>query len=86
MNAAATLEFNPAVRPFEYFGNGDRVVVLGDEIFRVKETGATHQAEWTWVYDVRDGRIDRVVAIEHLGGVADLVAEALSKAKEEAAR
>jgi ethanolamine utilization protein EutQ len=83
-NAAATLEYNIFVRPLEYYGNGKRVVQLGGEIFRVKATGATHEADWAWVFDVEDGRITRILAIQDLSGVADEVAEALDKAQREA--
>jgi ethanolamine utilization protein EutQ len=79
-----TLEFDIFLRPLEYFGDGNRVVQLGDEIFRVKETGATHRADWAWVFDVEDGRITRILAIQDLSGVADEVAEALAKAQKEA--
>jgi ketosteroid isomerase-like protein len=85
-HGAATLEFDPFVRPLEYFAEGNRVVQLGEEIFRVKATGATHRAEWAWVFDVHDGRITRILAIEDLTGVADEVAEALRQAQEEADR
>jgi len=80
-HAAAALEFNIFVRPLEYFGDGNRVVQVGGEIFTVKETGATHEAEWAWVFDVHDGRITRILAIMDLSGVADEVAEALTKAQ-----
>ena len=83
-NSSATLEFDILVRPFEYFGDGDRVVQVGDEVFTVKETGAKHRAEWAWVYDVHDGRITRIVTIQDLSGVADEVADALDKAREAA--
>jgi ethanolamine utilization protein EutQ len=83
-NAAATLEYDIFVRPLEYYGNGKRVVQLGGEIFRVKATGATHEADWAWVFDVEDGRITRILAIQELSGVADEVAEALDKAQREA--
>ena len=83
-NAAATLEFDIFVRPLEYFGDGNRVVQLGGEVFRVKETGARHEADWAWVFDVEDGRITRILAIQDLAGVAEEVAEALAKAQEEA--
>jgi ketosteroid isomerase-like protein len=83
-NAAATLEFDIFVRPLEHFGDGNRVVQLGAEIFTVKETGATHEADWAWVFDVEDGHITRILAIQDLSGVAHEVAEALAKAQTEA--
>jgi uncharacterized protein len=83
-NAAATLEFDIFVRPLEYFGDRNRVVQVGGEVFRVKETGARHESEWAWVFDVEEGRITRILAIQDLSGVADEVAEALDKARREA--
>jgi ethanolamine utilization protein EutQ len=81
---AATMGFDIFVRPLEYFGNGNRVVQLGREIFTVKETGKTHEADWAWVYDVEDGRITRILGIEDLSGVADEVADAMARAQAEA--
>jgi ketosteroid isomerase-like protein len=71
------------VRPLEYYGDGNRVVQLGGETFRVKATGATHEADWVWVFDVEEGRITRILAIQDLSGIADEVAEALDKAQRE---
>jgi ethanolamine utilization protein EutQ len=81
VHAAAALEFNLFVRPLEYFGDSKRVVQVGGETFRVKQTGATHEADWAWVFDVEDGRITRILANMDLSGVADEVAEALAKAQ-----
>lgn len=79
--AGTTMEINPFVRPLEYYGAGDRVVVLGDETFRVRETGVSHRAEWAWVHDLHEGRITRIVAIQDLSGIAGLVEEAVAKAR-----
>jgi ethanolamine utilization protein EutQ len=84
-NAASTLEFDIFVRPLEYFGDGKRVVQVGGETFTVKDTGATHEADWAWIFDVEDGRITRILAIQDLSGVADEVTEALDKARKEGA-
>jgi ethanolamine utilization protein EutQ len=81
VHGSDTLEFEPFEVPMEYFGNGDRVVMLNDETFRVKATGVTHRAEWAWVIDVHDGLITRIVHIQDLSGVAEPVAEAISKAQ-----
>ena len=80
-NAAETLEYDIFVRPLEYYGNSKRVVQLGGETFRVKATGATHEADWAWVFDVEDGHITQILAIMDLSGVAAEVAEALDKAQ-----
>jgi ethanolamine utilization protein EutQ len=77
---SATLEFQPFVRPLEYFADGDRVVIVGDEIFTAKENGATHRAAWAWVHDIHDGRIARIVAIQDLSGVEDAIREAVKQA------
>jgi ethanolamine utilization protein EutQ len=81
-NASATMEFDISLLPLEYFGDGDRVVQVGRELFRVKESGVTHETDFAWVFDVHDGRITRIVAIQDLSGVADELADALDKARE----
>jgi ethanolamine utilization protein EutQ len=83
--AAETMEFNIFVRPLEYVGDGNRVVQIGREIFRVKGTAKTHEADWAWVYDVEDEKITRILGIEDLSGVAEEEAEAMAKAQQAAA-
>jgi ethanolamine utilization protein EutQ len=87
--ASATIEFNPFEKPLEYYGEGDRVVILGDETFKVKDTGATHRAEWAWVIDVYDGLITRILHLQDLspidGPVRAALVEAQTSAKEPAA-
>jgi ethanolamine utilization protein EutQ len=85
LKAAETMEFDIFVRPLEYVGEGNRVVQIGREIFRVKGTGKTHEADWAWVYDVEDGKITRILGIEDLSGVADEEADAMVKAQQAAA-
>jgi ketosteroid isomerase-like protein len=80
-HAGELLEFRPYERPQEYFGTGDRVVIVGEETFRVRATGATTRVPWAWVYDLRDGLITRIEAIEDLSVVADALAEALANAR-----
>jgi ethanolamine utilization protein EutQ len=75
------MEAHPFERPLEYFGAGNRVVQLGSETFRVKRTGRTHQADWTWVYEFRQGRIARILVIQDLSGIEDVVAEAAAAAQ-----
>jgi ethanolamine utilization protein EutQ len=82
--ASATMDYDIFVRPLEYFGDGNRVVQVGRETFRVKETGKRHEADWAWVYDIEDGRITRILGIEDLSGVADEEAEAMVNARQEA--
>jgi ketosteroid isomerase-like protein len=71
-------------RLLQYFGDGKRVVQVGREIFRVKATGRTHEADWAWVYDVEDGRITRILGIQDLSGIAHEEAEAMAEAQSEA--
>lgn len=85
-HAGELLEFRPYERPQEYFGNGDRVVIVGEETFRVRATGATARVPWAWVHDLRDGLIIRIEAIEDLSVVADAVTEALARAQAAAPR
>jgi ethanolamine utilization protein EutQ len=80
-NASATIEFQPFEKPLEYYGDHHRVVILGDETFKVKETGVTHEAAWAWVMDVHDGLIARIVAIQDLSGIAEPVREAIAKTR-----
>jgi ketosteroid isomerase-like protein len=79
--AATILEFRPFETPLGYFGDGDRVVIVGDETFRVKETGVTHKADWAWVYDVHDGLITRILAIEDLSGIEDVFRHVVATAQ-----
>jgi ketosteroid isomerase-like protein len=46
-------------KPKDYIDAGDRVVVIGDEVIRVK--GAARGVEFNWVHvlDLRDGKIVR---------------------------
>lgn len=81
VNAGEVLEFDIFERPLEYFAAGDKVVQLGTETFRVKATGAVHRAEWAWVYEFRGGKISRILAIQDLAGIADLVADVGAKAQ-----
>jgi ethanolamine utilization protein EutQ len=84
--AAETMEFRPFDKPLEYFTDGDRVVIVGDETFSVRQTGVTHRADWAWVYDVPDGQITRIVAIMDLSGIADEIGEVVSRAQSGEAR
>jgi ethanolamine utilization protein EutQ len=80
-HAGELLEFRPYERPQEYFGNGDRVVIVGEETFRVRASGATTRVPWAWVHTLQDGLITRIEVIEDLSVVADTVTEALARAR-----
>jgi hypothetical protein len=43
--------------------------------------GLTHRASWAWVSEVHEGRITRIVEIQHLGAVAEAVRDVVSKAQ-----
>jgi ketosteroid isomerase-like protein len=84
LDGGEVLEFSPFETPLMYFGDGDRAVVVGDETFRVKETGAVHKAEYAWLVLVQDGKITHISEIQDVSGVAgplrELVAEAQAAA------
>jgi ketosteroid isomerase-like protein len=80
-SAEETIEFKPFERPLEYYAAGDRVVIVGDETWTVRETGATRRTEWAWVFDVRDGVIARIRAIEDLSGIAGEIERAVARAR-----
>lgn len=66
MNLGSLLEFRQE-RPLQYFGDGDRVVVLGRETYEVKKTGvAVGGSEYADVIDFRDGLITRFLIIQDL--------------------
>lgn len=75
------VDARPFERPLEYFGNGDRVVILGEETFVVKESGVTAHAKWAWVHDIRDGKVTRIVSIQDLSAVAETIREAIVSAR-----
>jgi ketosteroid isomerase-like protein len=65
------LEFRQE-QPLQYFGEGDRVVVLGKESFDVKENGVTVRgSEYADVFDFRGGRITRFLIIQDLSAVVE---------------
>ena len=58
--------------PHEFFGEGNRVVVLGSHRFRVKETGKEWESEFAATWTVENGLITRWRPIH------DLTAEAMA--------
>ena len=75
------VEANPFISPLRYFGNGTEVVVVGAETFRVKDAGVTVTADWAWVHDFRDGKVSRILAIQDLTGVSEVISEAIVAAQ-----
>lgn len=69
-NLADTIEFDPFEKALEYYGSGDRVVIIGNETFKAKNTGVTHRAGWAWVIDMQEGLITGINHIEDLSGIA----------------
>ena len=80
-HGAEAMDFDPFERPLDYYAAGNSVVQVGDETFRVKETGITHRAKWAWVFDVHDGLITRIVAMMDLSGIADAMREVVESAR-----
>lgn len=80
-HAGELIEAHPFEQPLEYFGNGDRVVILGEESFTDKHSGVTARTAWAWVHDLRDGLITRILAIQDLSAVADAISMALARAR-----
>jgi ketosteroid isomerase-like protein len=65
------LEFRQE-QPLQYFGEGDRVVVLGKESFDVKESGITVRgSEYADVFDFREGLITRFLIIQDMSAVVE---------------
>jgi ketosteroid isomerase-like protein len=68
---ADVLEFRQE-QPLQFFGNGERVVILGKESVEIKKSGVTvPESEYATVLDFRDGLITRFVVIQDLSAVVD---------------
>jgi ethanolamine utilization protein EutQ len=74
---AATLDFQPFLGPVRYYASGDVVVMTSEELFTVKETGASLRSDWAWAHEIHDGRITRITVMQHLGGIEDHIRRAL---------
>jgi hypothetical protein len=59
------------IHTWDFVGNGDQVIVLGDEQFIVRKTGRACHSEFAFILDFRDGKIIRVLVIEDLSGVVE---------------
>jgi ketosteroid isomerase-like protein len=71
MNLGALLEFRQET-PLEYYGNGDRVVVLGQETVEVKKSGVTvRHSEYATVLDFRGDLITRFLVIQDMSAFVD---------------
>jgi ketosteroid isomerase-like protein len=71
LNLGELLEFRQE-KPLEYYGNGDRVVVLGQETVEIKKTGATvPHSEYATVFDFRGDLITRMLVIQDMSAFVD---------------
>jgi hypothetical protein len=71
VNLGSILEFR-GEQPQEYFGDGERVVVLGRESVEIKKNGVTvPHSEYATVLDFREGLITRFLVIQDLTAVVD---------------
>lgn len=84
--ASERMDFDFVVEPLEYLGEGDRVVMLGDETFTARDTGLTHRARWAWALTFRDGQIARILHIQDLSGISEIVREAVVRAQASSSR
>jgi ketosteroid isomerase-like protein len=65
------LEFRQE-QPLQYYGEGDRVVVLGKESFDVKKSGITvGGSEYADVFDFREGLLTRFLIIQDMSTVVE---------------
>jgi uncharacterized protein len=65
------LEFRQE-EPMEFFGDGERVVVLGKESVEIKRSAVTVPgSEYATVLDFRDGMITRFLVIQDMSVFAD---------------
>lgn len=59
-------------RPLEFFGHGDRVVLLGSESYTIKKSAVKATGkEFAVVMDFRDGKISSVLQIKDLTDIAE---------------
>jgi ketosteroid isomerase-like protein len=71
LNVGNLLEFRQE-KPLEYYGNGDRVVVLGQESVEIKKNGVTvPHSEYADVLDFRGDRITRFLIIQDMSAFVD---------------
>jgi ketosteroid isomerase-like protein len=70
LDGGELLEFSPFETPLMYFGDGDRAVIVGEETFRVTDTGPiVHKAEYAWVVLVQERKITHISEIQDVSGV-----------------
>ncbi len=77
----AELDRNQEMKSFEpreFLADGDRVVVLGNYEWVVKETGRTFRAEFAHVYRVKDGKIISMQEYTDTGAASAAYQKAMS--------
>jgi ketosteroid isomerase-like protein len=71
LNLGNLLEFHQE-KPLEYFGNGERVVVLGQETVEIKKNGVkVPHSEYATVFDLQDGLVTRLSVIQDMTAFVD---------------
>ena len=71
LNLGNLLEFRQE-GPLEYYGNGDRVVVLGQETVEIKKSGVTvPHSEYATVLYFRGDLISRFLVIQDMSAFVD---------------
>ena len=71
LNLGSLLDFRQE-KPLEFFGNGERVVVLGKETVEIKKNGATvHHSEYATVLDFREGLVTRFLVVQDMSAFVD---------------
>jgi ketosteroid isomerase-like protein len=71
MNLGDLLDFRQE-KPLEYYGNGERVVVLGTESVEIKKNGVTvPHSEYATVLDFRGDLITRFLVIQDMSAFVD---------------
>ena len=71
LNLGNLLEFRQE-KPLEFFGNGERVVVLGQETVEIKKNGATvPHSEYATVLDIREGLVTRFLVVQDMSSFVD---------------
>ena len=72
VQVADVLDFQPR----EFLGDGDRVLVVGWEQMKVKETGRTAEADWVMAFTIRNGKIAKFREYTDTKAIADAHASA----------
>jgi ketosteroid isomerase-like protein len=71
LNLGNLLEFRQE-KALEYYGNGDRVVVLGQESVEIKKSGVTvPHSEYATVFDFRGDLVNRILVIQDMSAFVD---------------